>query len=682
VCISRNPSDRAFLSNASVQGGSQTTTIDAKFRIIQPGNANFTTPNTIDRPPFETGQNERPWTATANSQIHRLATASISLAEPAQVAEFGIRSTLGIQISNMCNFQAARSYSRVDGLACYDKDDFIIPDGKSMGTQIIESGTYSGPEYRFSFFRFGFRNAGSEAEYTYCSQVFGFRGNSSEPIYNYLRAEMPGISTYEFNFKPLSGWEVRMLQPDPCYVIDFRFSNVLSITSDGVRFTFNGFGIASNLDDFRLKALERPASGGLGYTELDQTSFADWFGRLAEIFVFPNVTSSATQPEHEIAYVNVIEPNTTVPLYDRLALLGMTIRSTPELRSLSQVSVYVNEGLQSTHDWPDVLYDVATNVDYGAGSEMSPLQIDKQSFDAMVPWCRNRLYFFDGAITAPLNVREWGREVSRHFLLDLVDLNGRWHLKPIANFDGPERIEGLLTHGNLFEGSDNFSYYAPADRVPPIVAVKWRQERMVSDIDTQGLFPTVREVTVREAGTPDNAPIMRIDLSDWCTSEKQAIDVGKWECRAKRLLTHVLSFKTTPRQLVAGPSMVFKVGMETVVYDQPANGSIGGDGTVSMTHPVGDGTFDVLMWRGAGTEIEAITITIVDGKVQGVANASFCLASSRRETQTYKVSRATFDDDGNLDVEAVYWPLTDSGVSRLVDGWDVASNWVIEGVIA
>jgi hypothetical protein len=309
------------------------------------------------------------------------------------------------------------------------------------------------------------------------------------------------------------------------------------------------------------------------------------------------------------------------------------------------------------------------------------MQINQQSFAEMSTWTRNRRYFFDGPVSTPINVNTWGREISRHFLLDLVDLNGRWYLQPLANFYGPEEVVGILTHGNLFEGSDRFSYYPPNDRIPPIVSVKWREERAVSELDSRGMFPTVREVTVREATTPENNPIMRLDLSEWCTSERQAIDVGKWECRAKRLLTHVLAFKTTPAQLVAAPSSIFKVGMETVIYDQPANGSIGGDGRISMTNPVGDGTFNVLLWRGAGNEIESIPITVVNGYVQGIANASFCLASSQRTTQTYKVTKATFDEDGNLDVEAHYWPLTDSGVSQLVDGWDVESNWVIEGRI-
>ena len=38
----------------------------------------------------------------------------------------------------------------------------------------------------------------------------------------------------------------------------------------------------------------------------------------------------------------------------------------------------------------------------------------------------------------------------------------------------------------------------------------------------------------------------------------------------------------------------------------------------------------------------------------------------------------SFDEDGNIEVEAIYFPTDAAGNSDLVANWDV--NWVIEGV--
>ena len=152
----------------------------------------------------------------------------------------------------------------------------------------------------------------------------------------------------------------------------------------------------------------------------------------------------------------------------------MNIRSSKEISTLNQFSVYVNVGLQATSNFPEVLYDLLTNERYGTGKIMSPAQIDKDSFDDATTWAYQRRYFFDGAIGEKVNIRTWGAETAQNFLLDLLMRNGKFALQPVANFYGPETFTGLFTAGNILEDSFELRYIDEQDRIPPRISVVWR----------------------------------------------------------------------------------------------------------------------------------------------------------------------------------------------------------------
>ena len=117
--------------------------------------------------------------------------------------------------------------------------------------------------------------------------------------------------------------------------------------------------------------------------------------------------------------------------------------------------------------------------------------------------------------------------------------------------------------------------------------------------------------------------------------------------------------------------------METISYNQPQNGAIADDGTVTSWPEIADGTYDVLLWNGNNNQIQEIQLTITNGKCAS-RSAVFCLKNSISNVQTYKTQSLSFDDDGNIDVVATYYPTVDSGYSQMVDEFD-DSNFVIEG---
>ena len=364
-----------------------------------------------------------------------------------------------------------------------------------------------------------------------------------------------------------------------------------------------------------------------------------------------------------------------------MAIVGLNIRSSKELRSLDQLSVYVQEGVIDSHLFPDVFYDLLTKDRYGTGEFFDERQIDKGSFNAAADWTRSRKYFFDGAISEKINLRTWGAERARDFLLDLSVSGGQFTLKPTINFDGAEPISAMYSSGNIIEDTLQVNYFDTQERLDPIVTVRWREERRDSSIDAKGLFPQIREFSVRRSGVNENAPVIQVDLSNFCTNRQHALDRAKLECQSKRYITHAVTFKTVPSETGVQAGSIIKLGIETVYYEQPQNGAISNTGEVTSWPPLNDGTYNVLIWDG--NSLDEREITIVDGKSPGNENSVFSRERANKKAETYKVSSVSFDEDGNVDIEALYWPTNDEGRSLMTVDWedtpDKESIWEIDG---
>jgi len=677
VCVQRTPDDAVFISNADnfpVGGGQK---MDCILQVTEPGRAQFTS---AERLAEDGTANRSHKNGTNTSHVFKVAVATFVIQRPAQVIEIGLRSSVGLRVSGLMNFRDSRSYTETDAKACYDYEGNTIKSGDLLVTQNFASGTYSGPEQRYSFFKLAYRVAGSDSSFTTLPQCFGVRSVTQQPVYNYLRVELPEMQRWEFRLVPVSGWEIRNnIATGSLEVMDPKMKRTRRVTGSGVVVTYTGEAVARNRSTFAIPCTlsDEP----LGIPKMDDQSYVDDWGKVAELFPFEELSASTGSPEHEVVYVNKITPNITTPNYDNLATVGVNIRSSTEFNQLSQFSVYVNQGLKSTHLFPEVLLDLMTNTRYGVGEILSSEQIDQASFASAAAWTQQRRYFFDGAISEKINLRSWGAQTADYFLLDLLVKNGKFALQPAAQFDQPEPITGLFTSGNILADSFQLAYLEQQERQPPRVSVKWREEKQSGDAAKRGLFPVLREVTIREAGTPDDAPLEQVDLSDFCTSEVHAVDYGKWLCRVRRLVTHTVSLKTTPDQAALDLGKVFKLGMETVAYEQPNNGIITSDGTVTAMRELSDGSYPVLLWDGTGNEIREVTLNISGGVASDYRSAVFCIRDSVSAVQTYKVQSLAFDEDGNLDVEATHFPTDERGFSLITQGWNVDGNWVIEGAI-
>ncbi len=688
ICIQRTDSPfNSEVVNLPVGGGNAVT---AEFEVTEPGQIHTWVEAELHPPLEEPNLNEfvggrTPRRApeisgTSHSHIMRVAEASFTTERKTKYVEVGLRSQVNLQVSGICYFKGIAKDDRTRTLSEIDSDmvdDFIS----------FTNGTYSSPETRLSGFRVGWRMT-SSSDYLTLPYIFAVRSMMDTPAYNYLRFEFDTEATYEFKLTPVSGYDMRNSE-QPIHVLDYKNANREEVIDGGLKVIFSGEkDLARTASNFALPPLTTVDGAELSDNngpslefddEIDGRGyFADAFARAAEYFMFEEIQSSATKPEHEIVYVDTQSTNAETPEYSNIAMVGMNIRSSREITALQQFSVYCDKGINSTNLFPEVLLDMFTNKRYGTGKILNSQQIDIESFEEMAQWCEKRKYFFDGMVDSKVNIRSWGTQVARNFLLDLVVRNGRFALQPVAEFEANPEVTALFTGGNIIEDSFEYTTADDQDRILPRVSVKWREEKLDA---SNGLFPVIRQVTVREKDTPEDAPLEAVDISAYCTSQEHAIDLAKWTCRQRRLITHSISFETTPTEAALDIGAVFKLGMETVKYNQPQNGAISSTGAVTSWPPLSDGTYEVLLWDGKTETLQERTISVVNGRTASEDNFVFCVKSSTQTTQTYKTQALSYSDEGNISVEATVYPTDDAGANLLTAGWEDSVNWVIEGEI-
>lgn len=690
--------DAIFNSDADFDPPGNGTSVDVTFSVVRSGTAtaipeNDLTKNGKQNPPF--------FTATNQPHIHRIAIATFATIRECRIVEIGIRSSLGIRIAGLCNFRDALTYDEINNKACLSKKGQTINPGDTLAVDIYQSGQMSSTEERYSFHRIGYREANSNAPFTQFPQCFGIRGITQQAIFNSIRFVFPSIKRWEIEIEPLTGWEIRSgIATGNLELIDSSLKTVRTITQGDVSIVFNG---VANLNEpfiasaertslgpqvFKLTSVQRSSEIGINYS--DQDSYVDAWGKLAEAFVYDEVSSSAqSSPEHEVVYINEIIPNNTTPAYTNIAILGLSMRASLEWQQLGQVSVYVTSGLQDTHLFPEILRDILLNQRYGKGDIIVSGLIDDDSFNSATAWCEDRHYYHDGVVLGRINLRQWAADVAASHLCFFGEAEGRFWLKPAwpgtVGTPEPVSIQGIFTAGNILEGSFSMEYLAPEDRQPIQVSVKYREERQSSDLNNPGLFPVEREVLVREVSpyASDTDPVQAIDLTEYVTSREHAVDAAKFVARMRRIPDHAIRFSTTHEGIVAKikPGDYIRVVMDITHFNELRNGAVLADGTLVTTQPFSDGTYNVFAWNGSSSADPAPTVLTVSGAgtVATPTGIIFTMINAETQTRTYQIERITPQDEGGFSIEAMHMPTNDSNVLLLAAGFDDSSNWVIQG---
>ena len=427
-----------------------------------------------------------------------------------------------------------------------------------------------------------------------------------------------------------------------------------------------------------------------GLPKVDTNTYIDDYAKLAEAFVYSEIScSAASGPEHEIVYINEIVPNATAPAYTDLAIAGINIRSSAEFQQFSQFSAYVTGGREctrllggtgATHLFPDILYDLMTNDRFGAGSFVKSYMIDTTEFATAAQWCQDRKYFYDGAVSEPVNVRQWSADLAATHLLQFGESNGKYFLRPAISFTAVP-IAALFTAGNIAKDSFKLQYFDPEDRDPIQVSARYREERTTTDPTSPGLFPVVREVLVREVSASATDPIEQIDMSSYCTSREHAIDAAKFIIRMRRIPQHVISFSTTHDGVMSNiaPGDYIKVAMDETEYNEFNNGAVTSQGALVSTTALANGSYDVVAWDGTESTPPADATLVVsgNGKTATPTGIVFTVKKASTQIRVYQIESIKSGDDGLFTIEAMHMPVNSSGVLEVADGFDTAGSWNI-----
>lgn len=685
VCTSRD--EVAFVSNADVSSGDGQN-VNVYFTTVRVGAADVYAESNLklDAKTWLETSSHLYNVGTTGGHILRCAIASISTSRPCRAVEIGIRSRLGIRVRGICNFKESLGFDECNNRACLNYKGDRVDQGGTLKFDIHQSNTVSAPVERYSFNFIYYREAGSGAAFTKLPGAYGFRGATQQNQYNAIRLDFGSTKQWEIQIEPCSSWEVRLNSVGTLYVLDSSLSTVVTA---GIA-SFRGTTVSATADTFAITVGRRKSSkGGLGIRQTDSSysngdrSYIDTWGKLAEAFVFDEVTSSAESgPEHEVVFLNEICSNTDTPYYDNLAILGVNIMSSVEWQQFGQFSCYVTQGkickllnaggTGPTHLFPEILYDLLTNETYGRGDLITDSMIDLDSFKAAATWCSTNQYYFDGVVADRINLRQWAADTAAAHLLIFGESDGRFFLRPAI---GTPTIKGLFTAGNIAEGSFQLQYFDPEERDPVQISVRYREERPSSSLTNPGTFPTVREVLVRELdSTPSTAITESLDLSDYCTNRQHAIDAAKYFINMRRLPTHTIRFTTTHEGVLAemGPGDHIRVAMDITEYNEFNNGAVTAAGALVSTTALSDGAYSVIAWNGESTTAPYSTTLTVSGggTVATPTGIVFTVTSSSSQVRTYQIERVTPNDDGTFTLEAVHMP--DGGMN-------LNGNWSILG---
>lgn len=595
--------------------------------------------------------------------------------------------------------ESAPGYRAINFKAADALDGAGIQD--NLTNAVFSSGTITSPEKRYSFFRVSVRTDPDDLSQftTTGNTIFCVASAKETPVFNFLRFAMNGDASWQVRIEPVTSWEVRTTNFDLVLLNADQGSQFVNIPfalgtviTRGTR--MGGFNTSEMFD---IQNLRPKREIGISWTEgtfgsNNDGTYLDFYARAAETFVYDEIsTSCGSAPEHEITYVNVVQPNSEVPRYDQMCLVGINAKASREWSQFSQFSAYVTEGIKvkrfsggtgATHLFPEILYDFMLSKRYGVGNEISPQQIDEASFDAAAEFCQRNHFFYDGPKLNNTNWRQWASDTAAAHCLLLIERGGVFYLEE-AIPEKPE-IRGLFTAGNAL--GMELSTVEAEQRQPFCISVKYRTERYGGDAPSTsadpayGLFPEPQERLIYHR-TWGQGEIESVDVSDFCTSETHAIKAAKYLIAARRLADHTVKITTTYEALTSSlaPGDFIKVAMDYTFYNEFVNGAVTGDGQLVSSTALSDGVYSVVYWTGDQNAqvVDGTLIVSNGGKTASPAGVVFTVKTSEIITRTYRIDSIQPSDDG-YEIEAIHSPLLTNGTLQLYSEWSTDANWVVE----
>ena len=458
-------------------------------------------------------------------------------------------------------------------------------------------------------------------------------------------------------------------------------------------------GTASPLPPMRVAALRSTA----------QQRVVEPFDAITDVYYHDQQEGSHQNgPEHQVVYINeqrvnykkgLYGPEEFIPQYDRMAMIGLQLRSGKEWSDFSNLTYYAKQGREvvrfvdpttgdtagyspsaltagPSHLFPEILRALLRSPLVGANKLIPESMIDWPGFQEACKVCIANQWFWDGVLASPVNIREWGYENAAYYFLDFLILGGKLSLQPTfpvsaaqgfpngytlsGAYDRLPTIAALFTDGNIIEDSLQVSWYPAEQRLAPQVLITLRDEVEDGFAETRNILVRLAESQQTDS---ESAPVEAVDFTGFCTSANHAVDFAKLLIQTRRYVTHTVTFKTFPEGLALAPGAYFKLASQARHVDQFQNGYVLDDGRVVTSSEL-TGSNTVYWWRSGMLAVETGTITVdgngyvTDNKFAG---AVFTVYANAQSARVYKAELISYDAEGMVEITGSHVPQEPNG---------------------
>ena len=445
---------------------------------------------------------------------------------------------------------------------------------------------------------------------------------------------------------------------------------------------------------------------------------------IADYFMYDTEDSSHSGgPEHEITHVNEIiheGSNSANALinYEKLAIGGLRIGATANFNQFTSFSCFIEEGIkvqrlindngtntsissttgkssffQSTDNIVEIIYDLLTNTDYGAGDIAGIKAVQINDMQKSAKYCKQNQFRWNGIIDRQINLREFIFENAGYCFLDFCIVGGQFSLRPgVPTYDNGQirynitrsqmetsgEIKGLFTDGNMKDLQVTF--LTPEERRMFKATVLYRQ-------DIKDGFPETKAKTFayRKPGQGNDAflqaaealPEEKFDMSGWCVSEDHAKKFAAFALATRKDVDHGISFETTPisvLNLMAGDYI--RVMTETTHTSRFKNGSIDDKGNIVSRETI-SGSQKIYYWKpGTTNGVQYGQFSFAgNGKAPDTLRGTlFTVLDDTTEDRLYKIESITHGEEGFIKIAASHVPFDEDGYMSVLRHTDPSDS--------
>jgi hypothetical protein len=391
-------------------------------------------------------------------------------------------------------------------------------------------------------------------------------------------------------------------------------------------------------------------------------------------------------------------------LYRGLSNFALHLHSGPGTQDVRDVSVWVSEGKKlrpldadnpsfydtpgekytlaksaatmSSSYAPDIFLDTILDDTNGIGKFASLHSVDVQQLAFSKKFCQKNKLFMDGLIGDARSWREFWAQTAPFSLLELGKIGGMETLIPAVHYnkttgaiDRAIPINALFNQGNILEGTykEEFIDYGSSTQ-DVIVTVIYR------DVEANGIFPRNNSVEVKLTNTnEDNAIRETIDTSQFVTTRRQAVILGKFLCQTRRHTRQAVEFQTFPTDSFIMPGGFIYVETSNNQWDGIYTGRVEAGGALNLpiASRVPNGTYNVLTYGSTAGTRSFSGIAVSNNTATSLASVAgqlFVLGTVVRSKRVFRITEVTMEEEGETTIRAVEHPCDANGNSLIAEG--------------